>query len=196
MFLTGFIFGSVLIYLICYEQSSLPSEANAGIAVGAGILCGLITMLVQYVGLFMTGFHFGLSIAVSILIVIEQFYHPTTKWIPIGILLGIGILFAVLILKFQRTGTILGTSIFGGALMVTSLDYFIELFMMVQYVFQRLKAEGSETLCWFSWLVLGCWPFCFIVGAITQWKVTGHGIDHKEGNQRVIKWVYLLINRS
>ena len=35
--------------------------SNAAIAVSAGLLFGLITMLVQYVGLFMLGFHTGLS---------------------------------------------------------------------------------------------------------------------------------------
>jgi hypothetical protein len=40
-------------------------------------------MLVQYIGLFLTGFQLGLAIAISILIVLEQFYHPSTGWINI-----------------------------------------------------------------------------------------------------------------
>ena len=37
----------------------LPEWSNAAIAMSAGLLFGLITMLVQYVGLFMLGFHTG-----------------------------------------------------------------------------------------------------------------------------------------
>ena len=47
MFLTGFIFGSILVYLICLEENVLPMWANTLIAVCAGILFGLITLLVQ-----------------------------------------------------------------------------------------------------------------------------------------------------
>jgi len=60
MFLTGFIFGSIIVYLICLEENILPMWANTVIAVSAGLLFGLITLLVQYVGLFMLGFHGGL----------------------------------------------------------------------------------------------------------------------------------------
>ena len=60
MFLTGFVFGSLVVYLICLEEEVLPMWANTSIAISAGILFGLITLLVQYVGLFMLGFHGGL----------------------------------------------------------------------------------------------------------------------------------------
>lgn len=180
MFLTGFLFGSVLVYLICTEEKILSVAANAGIAVGAGLLCGLITMLVQYVGLFLTGFNFGISIATGILIVLEQYYHPQTKWIPIGILVGTGVVFALFTLKFQKGGTILGTSIFGGLLMISCLDFFIENFLVMHYLWDRVKGEFSPPVCWYSWIILGCWPFCFLVGVIAQWKITGKGFNHKE----------------
>ncbi|KAJ8313615.1 hypothetical protein KUTeg_008176 [Tegillarca granosa] len=180
MFLTGFIFVSVLFYLILTEHALLPLEGNIGIAVGAGIVCGLVTMLVQYVGLFLTGFQLGLSIGICSLIVIEQFYHPEIIWIPVGILCGVGVILAIITLKFQKGCTILGTSMFGGALMISCLDYFIEQFLMVNYVWERAKAELSSPVCWYSWVILCCWPFCFLVGSVTQWKITGEGYDHKE----------------
>ena len=68
MFLYGFIFGSIVVYLICVEEKVLPEWSNAAIAMSAGLLFGLITMLVQYVGLFMLGFHTGvLSVLISYL---------------------------------------------------------------------------------------------------------------------------------
>ena len=44
--------------ILCYI-TILLEWSNAAIAVSAGLLFGLITMLVQYVGLFMLGFHTG-----------------------------------------------------------------------------------------------------------------------------------------
>ncbi|KAK7110387.1 transmembrane protein 198-like [Littorina saxatilis] len=180
MFLTGFTFASVLVYTICLEEDALPPEGNIGVAVGAGILCGLVTMLIQYVGLFLTGFHFGVALGAGALIIVEQVTHPETKWIPIGVLTGVGLVFAILSLKFQKTLTILGTSVLGGALMVTCLDYFIEQAAMMGYVWDRIKGDYSEPLCWYSWVILGCWPFCFLVGVLVQWRVTGMGVDHRE----------------
>ena len=197
MFLTGFLFGSVLVYLICMEEKILNKAANAGISLGAGLLCGLISMLVQYVGLFLTGFNLGLSIAAIVLIILEEFVlHPHTKWIPIGVLVGVGVLFALFTLKFQKTGTILGTSVFGGLLMVSCLDFYIENFLIMHYLWDRVKAEISLPVCWYSWIILGCWPFCFLVGIITQWKITGKGFSHKEGRytgldkQKISRWIF------
>ncbi|KAL8580810.1 hypothetical protein ACOMHN_017314 [Nucella lapillus] len=180
MFLTGFLFASILVYTICKEEDALPPEGNIGVAVGSGILCGLVTMLVQYVGLVLTGFDFGVAVATVALVVVEQFAHPHSRWIPIGTLVGLGLVFAVLSLRFQKALTILGTSVLGGALMVTCLDYFIEQAAMLQYVWDRIKGDRSETVCWYSWVILGCWPFCFLVGVLVQWRITGLGIDHRE----------------
>lgn len=88
MFLTGFIFASAVVYLICLEEDLLPTGGNAGIAAGAGILFGLITMLVQYVGLFMTGLHTGLLIGIIVLTSMHIFYTPHTSKHLSRILLG------------------------------------------------------------------------------------------------------------
>ncbi|XP_070565879.1 transmembrane protein 198-like isoform X1 [Ptychodera flava] len=180
LFLVGFVFGSILVYAICHEEAVLSTAANAGIAVAAGLLCGLITMLVQYVGLFMTGFHLGLFLAVAILIALEQFWHPTSLWIPIGILFGIGLLFAVCNLQWQKTCTILATSLIGGAMITTSIDYFIEKFTMVQYIWDRFTAEDSQPVCWYSWIILAVWPFLFLIGVVIQFKITGKNYDHHD----------------
>ncbi|KAL4222568.1 hypothetical protein ACF0H5_018607 [Mactra antiquata] len=181
MFLTGFLFASVLVYMICLELKTFNPLINAGISVGAGFLFGLLTMLVQYIGLFMTGFNFGISIGTGVLIILELFIENFgIRWIPIGILAGCGLICALLTLKFQKSGTIFGTSMFGGLLMISCMDYFIEHFTLMMFIWDKLKAVHFISLCWFSWIILGCWPFCFLVGTITQWKITGHGYNHRE----------------
>ncbi|XP_077978071.1 transmembrane protein 198-like isoform X1 [Glandiceps talaboti] len=181
LFLVGFIFGSILVYAICQEEAVLNLAANAGISLAAGLLCGLITMLVQYVGLFMTGFHMGLFLAAAVLVAMEQFWHPTSIWIPIGILFGVGLLFALINLQWQKTCTILATSLIGGAMITTSADFFIEKFYMVQYVWDRFTAKpDSEPVCWFSWIILAVWPILFLFGVVIQFKITGKNYDHHD----------------
>lgn len=181
MFMTGFIFGSLVTYLICLEENLLPIEGKIGVAIGAGVLCGLITMLVQYVGLFMTGFHLGLLLAVAGLVITEWFVHPSTKWVPIGAVFGTGLIFALLGLYFQKGLTMLATAMLGAALMSVAVDYFVEMFMMLDYVLDRLKAVESDAVCWFSWIILGLWPLMFLVGIVGQGMVTGKGFNHHDG---------------
>lgn len=71
-------------------------------ALSAGVLLGLIAMLVQYVGLFMTGIHTGLFISLASLATAEQFSHPPTLLTTAGTMLGSALLFAVLNLQWPK----------------------------------------------------------------------------------------------
>lgn len=185
MFLTGLMFGSIIIFMLCYKErvldTQLSVEASVGIGLGIGVLCGLVTMLVRSVGLFMVGLLLGLLLAVATLVVMEQFYHPPTVWIPIALLLGVGMLFAVLTLQWQRFFTTLSTAVFGSAIMTVTVDYFIELFLLVQYIYERIKVAPARPVCWYSWVILGVWPLLTTLGVLVQWKVTGEGYSHTEG---------------
>jgi len=70
--------------------------------VSAGILFGLITMLVQYVGLFMTGFHTGLLLAAVGAVIAEQTHYVSNPWAIAGILLAGGLLFAICNLYWKK----------------------------------------------------------------------------------------------
>lgn len=189
MFLTGLMFGSIIIFMLCYKErvldTQLSVEASVGIGLGIGVLCGLVTMLVRSVGLFMVGLLLGLLLAVATLVVMEQFYHPPTVWIPIALLLGVGMLFAVLTLQWQRFFTTLSTAVFGSAIMTVTVDYFIELFLLVQYIYERIKVAPARPVCWYSWVILGVWPLLTVLGVLVQWKVTAEGYSHTEGEQRL-----------
>ncbi|MCL4134612.1 UNVERIFIED_CONTAM: hypothetical protein GTU68_041765 [Idotea baltica] len=180
MFLTGFLFASVVVYLICLSEALLPLIGNAGVAVGAGVLFGLITMLVQYVGLFMTGFHTGLFLGVALVAAVYPWWTPPSVWAVVGLLLASGLLVAVMTLYFQKGLTIIGTAVSGGAIMAATLDYFVEELLMVEWFRDRLMGVDSEAPCWFSWVLLGVWPFMVLVGSLTQWRISGRGIYHQQ----------------
>uniref|UniRef100_A0A3B3CAH9 Transmembrane protein 198 n=1 Tax=Oryzias melastigma TaxID=30732 RepID=A0A3B3CAH9_ORYME len=73
LFLTGLMFGSVVIFMLCHKErvmdTQLSVEASVGIGLGIGTLCGLVTMLVRSVGLFMVGLLLGLLTGVASLVV-------------------------------------------------------------------------------------------------------------------------------
>ncbi|KAK3108794.1 hypothetical protein FSP39_015901 [Pinctada imbricata] len=198
MFLTGFLFTSVLLYLILTGEEYLSLEAVIGIAVGGGLLIGIVTMLVQYIGLFFTGFQLGVAIAIGVLIILHLFLPELpSKWIPFGIVMLLGVIFGALTLKFQKGGTIFGTCMIGGALMVSCIDYFIEHLALMIYIWERIRGVPSLRLCWYSWVLMGCWDFCIVVGAITQWKITGSGYDHRQAHQlKKVKKVNLQKSRQ
>lgn len=50
-------------------DTQLSVEASVGIGLGIGTLCGLVTMLVRSVGLFMVGLLLGLLVGVASLVV-------------------------------------------------------------------------------------------------------------------------------
>ncbi|XP_061926435.1 transmembrane protein 198-B [Entelurus aequoreus] len=184
LFLTGLMFGSVVIFMLCYKErvmdTQLSIEASVGIGLGIGTLCGLVTMLVRSVGLFMVGLLLGLLVGVASLVVMEEFYHPKTVWVPLGILLGSGTLFAVLTLQWQRCFVTFSTATFGSAVITITVDYFIELFALVNYVFERLKVAPKKPVCWFTWVIMGVWPVLALLGVLIQWKVTAEGFSHTE----------------
>lgn len=188
MFLSGLMFGSVIIFLLCHKEhvfdTQLSVEASAGIGLGIGLLCGLVTMLVRSVGLFMTGLLLGLLLALAGLLVAHQFYAPTTVWVPLGALLGAGMLFAVLTLQWQKMFTVLSTAVFGAAIMTVCADYFVEMLALASHVYDCLRLKPGPALCWYSWVILGVWPALSLIGVLVQWKLTDGRFSHTEGKKK------------
>ncbi|KFP18377.1 Transmembrane protein 198-B [Egretta garzetta] len=137
MFLTGLMFGSIIIFMLCYKERVLDTQLSVEASVGIGL--GIVALL-----------------------------------------LGVGMLFAVLTLQWQRFFTPLSTAVFGSAIMTVTVDYFIELFLLVQYIYERIKVAPARPVCWYSWVILGIWPLLTTLGVLVQWKVTAEGYSHTE----------------
>ena len=65
---------------------------------------------------------------------------------------------------FQRVLTIFNAALYGGAVITTSLDYFVEHSVMLKWVWDRVCVRDSPPICWFSWAIAGAWPLTFILG--------------------------------
>ncbi|CAG7837730.1 unnamed protein product [Allacma fusca] len=171
LFLTGFTFGLIIVYLICQEEALLPKYGNIGISTLSGFLYGLICLLVPYVGFFTLGFHAGLLLGLVAMILSPLTY---SVWISIIFLLGAGLFGAVANVCFPSL-TVMFTSLIGGAGIAISFDYFVEKLRMTNWVWSHIKGKEYAELCWFSWLLLGLWPFLVVVGCIVQCLLTARG---------------------
>lgn len=77
--------------------------------------------------------------------------------------------------------TILGTTVYGGAILSVSADYFVERLKMVSWIWERVVLKPvSPPPCWFSWIVLAAWPSLVLTGLIVQCAVTGRGMHHAD----------------
>lgn len=185
MFLSGLLFGSIVIFLLCYKErvleTQLSLEASAGIALGIGLLCGLVTMLLRSVGLFTTGLLLGLLLATAALVAAAPVLPPPSPWVPAGSLLGLALLCALLALQWPKALTVLSTAVFGAAVVVVCADYFVEALALVLYVYDRLRLAPAGPLCWHSWVLLGAWPVLSLLAVLLQWKLTADGVSHTDG---------------
>lgn len=81
---------------------------------------------------------------------------------------------------FLSVFTVLGTSVYGGAILAGALDYFVERLLMVRWVWDRVSLRQSGEPCWFSWVLLSLWPGLLLFGLITQFTITGRGVHHQQ----------------
>ena len=70
----------------------------------------------------------------------------------------------ILSFYFQKTLTIFNSAFYGGAVMATGFDFFVENSKMLMWVWDRVRVRESDPLCWFSWAILATWPLTLLLG--------------------------------
>ncbi|XP_064899475.1 transmembrane protein 198-like isoform X2 [Columba livia] len=180
MFLSGLLFGSTVIFLLCRQERELQLslEASATVTAAIGLLCGLLTVLLRAVGLFATGLLLGLLVATAALVTVLP--PPPSPWVTAGMLLGLALLCALLALRWPKAVTILATAAFGAAVVVVCADYLAEGLALVAHITARLQLAPAQALCWHGWLLLGAWPVLSVLGVLLQWRVTASGFSHRD----------------
>ncbi|XP_044208708.1 transmembrane protein 198-like isoform X1 [Thunnus albacares] len=188
MFFSGFMFGSAAVVLLYHKEpvldAQLGTETKAGIGLGVGVLCGLMTMLVSTMGLILSGIQLGGLISLPILVVIGQFYSLTPVWVPLSAVVAVSVVTAVFTIQWQKLFTIIYTSVFGATAVMLCVDYLVGTFMLPDQVYDMLCQAAPRPLCWFNWVITGIFPVLSLIGVLVQWKFTGKGISHTEAAQK------------
>jgi len=116
----------------------------------------------------------------------EDYTPLHSPWISVGTLLASGLVMSLCNLYFQKSLTIFNSALYGGAVVATGVDYFVENSIMLMWVWDKVRAKESEdNPCWFSWAILMIWPVLLILGITIQILVAGKGIYHEEQFPRV-----------
>lgn len=182
MFFSGFTLSSaaaLLFYrLEAILDSQLRSETKAGISLGVGVLCGLVTLWVSSLGLLVSGLQLGSLLSVAVLVVIGQFHSLTPAWVSLGAVLAPSIVTAVFTLRWQKFFTVVYTCVFGGAIMMLCVDYLLGTFMLPGQVHDILSEVVPRPFCWFNWAIAGIWPVVSVLGLAVQWGVSARGVSH------------------
>lgn len=185
MFFSGFLFGVAAVILLYHKEPvlevQLGTETKAGIGLGVGVLCGLMTMLVSTMGLILSGVQLGALLALPILVAIGQFHSLTPVWVPLSVVLAASIVTAIFTLQWQKLFTIIYTSVFGATTVMLCVDYLVGSFMLPDEVYDILCQATPRPLCWFHWAITGICPVLSLIGVLMQWNCTGKGVSHTEG---------------
>lgn len=200
MFLSGFMLGSSVVCLLSMVQkdfavppdSELGPETEAGIGLGVGVLCGLLTMLLSTLGLFLTGLQLGAALSAATLLAAAQLLPGSVLaaswwwwwWMPLSALLATSVLFAVLTLRWQKPLTVVSTGVCGALAVAMAVDYLVEASPLVVQVCDVISGGAARPLCWFTWALLGTAPALGLAGILVQWKVTASGISHTRSGER------------
>ena len=186
LFLIGFVIGGGLAYFLVLAFTYQIDETwvfyvAASVALVVGVLCGLLTVLVYYVGVFLVGFCIGLLLTWIILSLIDIEFFQENVWLPVAIAIVVGIVIGIISLKLlQKWFFMLGTTILGSVMIVWGLDYFLELGAMMYYLFLFASDRGNFEPCWYSWFIIPVLVLLLVVAFLVQALVTGRKYDHKK----------------
>ncbi|XP_028439187.1 transmembrane protein 198-like [Perca flavescens] len=184
MFFSGFMFGSAAVLLVYHKEplldAQLGSETKAGIGLGVGVLCGLMTMLVSTMGLLLSSLQLGSLLSLAILVVIGQFHSMTPVWLPLIVVLAASIVTALFTLQWQKLFTVIYTSVFGATTVMLCVDYLVGKFMLPDQVYDLFCQVAPRPLCWFNWGITGIVPVMGLIGVLVQWRFTAKGVSHTE----------------
>jgi hypothetical protein len=186
LFLIGFVIGCSLTYFTILAFSSdhlhetwVPYTAVA-VSVVVGIICGVLTICVYYIGIFLAGASIGFLITWFILAAIDIPFFREHIYVPvIGAAVG-AVTVGLMSLWIQKWFFMLGTAILGSFMICWGVDYFLELGAMVYYLLLFAEHRSRLEPCWYSWGVISLFVACGVAAFIVQAVLTGRKYDHRK----------------
>ena len=137
---------------------------------------------------FINGFCFGLTLSITTFIFLDMQNRAngvtTSFWVPIGLILLLGLIWAIVALRFPKTMLIVTSSCLAGVCQTLVLDYFLQLSVLIRFVHQRLLFESTPTLCIRHWIIALILPIIMLFGIVIQFSCTGKNYDHRDSWQR------------
>ena len=186
LFLIGFIIGGFLTYVLILgfagdhiHETWVPYTA-VSLAVIVGVLCGILTICIYYIGIFLVGATIGFLLMWLVLSAIDIPFFRAHIYVPVlGAIVG-AVIFGLLSLWVQKWFFMLGTAILGSFMMCWGLDYYLELAAMVYYLLLFAEHRSKLHPCWYSWMLVPLFVASAVAAFIVQAALTGRKYDHKK----------------
>ena len=185
LFLIGFLVGGSITYFIFLAfthsrpESWLPYVA-IGVSVVIGVLCGLLTICIYYIGLFLAGGSVGFLIVWFILSAIDVNFFHTHIYVPIIIAVVGGIVTGCITLLIQKWFFMFGVTVLGSFMIIWGLDYYLELGSMIYFLVLFAEHRSKFKPCWYSWIMIPLFAIFLVSGFLIQALLTGRKYDHKK----------------
>jgi hypothetical protein len=184
LFLIGFVIGCSVTYFIILafssdhlDQTWVPYTA-AGVSVVVGIICGVLTICVYYIGIFLAGASIGFLLTWFVLAAINIPFFREHIYIPVlGAIVGAAIVGGIS-LWIQKWFFILGTAILGSFMIGWGIDYYVELGSMIYYLLLFAEHRSRLDPCWYSWSMIALFVACAVAALLIQALLTGRKYDH------------------
>ena len=151
-----------------------------GVAIAGGLLAGLLTICIYYIGIFLAGGSIGFLVTWFILSAINVAFFRDHIYVPVLISLAVAIILGIITLILQKWFFMLGTAVLGGFIVVWGFDYYLELGSMIYYLFLFAENRSNVKPCWYSWIIIPIFIILIFAGLLIQVFVTGRKYDHKK----------------
>ena len=185
LFMIGFVIGGALTYFIILAflhhrgETWVPWVAGSA-SVVVGILCGVLTICIYYIGIFLAGGSIGFLIAWFILAAINIPFFRTHIYVPILASVTLAFIVGIIALIIQKWFFMFGTALLGGFKIAWGVDYYLELGSMIYYLLLFAEHRAELNPCWYSWCMIGLFVIVVVIGFIIQATLTGRKYDHKK----------------
>lgn len=198
LFLAGFLAGFFFSYMLCsgYLTEHLfgksfehKDQIFLGISVAVGLIAGLLTLCIFYLGLFVLGAAMGWFVGMVCLPLLYKHAEFLSEhdWVPYIILCAFAIAGGIIIICIQKVIIVIASSFLGAFGCINGFDYFLENSRSLYYAVNILHGRFDKSAlphCWYTWLVLCLIPIMFIGGLVAQLCKTAKGRDHREAYSR------------
>jgi hypothetical protein len=191
-----FVCGFVLAYFVAFNIlishvpiTTLKPWMDMAIAAGAGLLGGIILVLLFRVGVFFMGFIFGAVIASLVVafsplngILLKSVNGDVSIWVFAAVIVGLGILVGIVAVLLTRPIFILVTACNGSYMVMASIDElagFHRLRVMTKiFAGQTAPLQALSYQSYDVYVVFGGLILLALVGIIIQARFTARGWHH------------------
>eukprot|EP01103_Thecamoeba_quadrilineata_P006640 TRINITY_DN16369_c0_g1_i1.p1 TRINITY_DN16369_c0_g1~~TRINITY_DN16369_c0_g1_i1.p1 ORF type:complete len:275 (+),score=22.28 TRINITY_DN16369_c0_g1_i1:36-827(+) len=175
MFAVGFVMSGGLLYLLLVQHSNAETTGKIILSLIVGSICGTVTLLIHFAGIFCGGAFVGFLIAAVTVSQINNLFLDWLLIIVLPIILG-GV---ACIPICQKPAVIISSSFSGAYAIVAGIDYFSQGQGGIALFFPRLiNGFKNITPVWLTWLLISVDLLLTIIGIYVQFRHTGRLYEH------------------